>query len=535
MNMHTKISRRAITKPTTNRSALGGEPGQAAGMPKTNGQAAAPTDSPLAKGLSTPREVVPAAEPISGPATVQPLPSASAQGRKVNRKAIAEPQTKAPAPSAVPAAGHASIENQPRAAGGGDTLVSDIVELWRRRQDMLRARQRLELQAQAICRRFVEGDKVAAGKLWGVIKADEGHPLRVWVGPFLAAMVPLEETKSDLEKRLVKLAKRLPVYQWAQGILGLGDLSLAAIVGESGTESLDGVIAGPGDYKSVSALWKRMGLAVIDGGRQRKVTGAAALDHGYNAERRSLMWNIGASLIKAQLRSEKGDDGKRIDGSSSALGELGGVYLARKAYMVAKNEAGEYAERAAKIVEATKRAGFKPVQANLDGKLTPAHIHNDALRYTEKRLLRQLWSAWRQAVTPSGTALPLPATEPLQSLASQSSKSGKATPAADPDAGLRTFLDAMVAKGAAVKVSASELQPFAAATPKPNIIAQAAETNSHRASHRPPPSHRARGAKPSRQAIPLAQTEEAPPAASPAPAKADAQPIDPPLVPETIT
>ncbi|MDQ5977521.1 MAG: hypothetical protein QG602_493, partial [Verrucomicrobiota bacterium] len=316
---------------------------------------------------------------------------------------ICEGQLRSEAQSATdlaePASGGASGSIPPNISSplpDQDPNLAAIVEKWRFRQDMLRARQRLELQAQAVCRRSVEGDKVKAAKLWADVKRNPVHPLRGWLGPMLVAMGPLDAAKLEAEKELAKRARNLPVYAWAKGVSGLGDVSLAAIVGECA--------AAPGGYKSVSALWKRMGLAVIHGGRQRKVAGADALDHGYDAERRSLMWNIGGCLIKAQVRNEKGEDGKKIDGSDFAIGELGQVYLDRKRFMQAKNEAGEYAARAADLVAAAKKNGGTPNKDNLEGRLSPIHIHNDSKRYMEKRLLRQLWQEWRRA---SGVADPI--------------------------------------------------------------------------------------------------------------------------------
>lgn len=133
-----------------------------------------------------------------------------------------------------------------------------------------------------------------------------------------------------------------------------------------------------------------MGMAVIEGERQRRVTGAAALDHGYNAERRSLMWNIGCCL-KAQVRNVKDKKGKKIEGSEHGIGELG--ELSHKARLIEKNEAGGFAETATRAVERAKKAGSRPNKANVAGKLT-AHLHNMAQRCIEKHL-RQLWQAWR--------------------------------------------------------------------------------------------------------------------------------------------
>ena len=280
------------------------------------------------------------------------------------------------------------LSDTPLKGADTDPTCQQIVEEWRRRQDLLRARLRLELQAQAVCRRICDGDKDAGGKLWGEVKKDEGHELRVWLNPYIAGMAPLEAAKIDREKVLAKLVKRLPIHAWAKTVSGLGEVSLAGVIGECGKFE-------PGQYRSVSALWKRMGMAVIEGERQRRVTGAAALDHGYNAERRSLMWNIGCCLIKAQVRNVKDEKGKKIEGSEHGIGELGELYLSYKARLIEKNEAGGFAETAARAVERAKKVGSKPNEANVAGKLTKPHLHNMAQRYIEKRLLRQLWQAWR--------------------------------------------------------------------------------------------------------------------------------------------
>jgi len=166
----------------------------------------------------------------------------------------------------------------------------------------------------------------------------------------------LDAAIADQAKFLDKAGKKLPVIDWCNDISGLSPRFLAMIVGECGI--------GPGEFRSVSALWKRMGMAVINGERQRRVMGDAALEHGYVARRRSLMWNIGESIIKQQVRNPKGDDGKPL-GDPIAIGEYGQLYLDRKAY------------------EATK--ADKPII-----------IHARAKRYMEKRLLRELWKAWRR-------------------------------------------------------------------------------------------------------------------------------------------
>lgn len=290
-----------------------------------------------------------------------------------------------------PDVGHPVCETRLPAADIGETLAL-IVENWRARQDFLRARMRLELQAQAVCRRYCDGDREEAAKLWAKVKKDSSHELMVWLEPYILAMVPLDAAKHKVELKLAKLAKKLPVYDWAKGVLGFGDVSLAAVVGECAI--------GPGEYRTVSALWKRMGMAVFDGQRQRKVSGDAAIEQGYNPTRRSLMWNIGCCLIKAQIRSEKDEKGKKVEGSEYAIGEYGQLYLDRKAYLRERTASDE-----------------KP--------MPPFMLHKNAQRYIEKRLLRELWKAWRRGG-------PMMVCNPNQESPSPSFTAADAVPEADP-------------------------------------------------------------------------------------------------------
>lgn len=233
-------------------------------------------------------------------------------------------------------------------------LTAECIAYYGRYVDLRRARQRLELQGMAMCRSLCGGDKTEGAKLYKKPTPE----VEIWLEPYSMAMAPLDVRIKDHEKHLTKLGSQFHVKEWMGSINGLSPRFLAMIVGEAG--------AGPGDFKSVSALWKRMGLAVINGERQRRVTGDMAIIHGYVARRRSLMWNIGESIIKQQVRNPKGDDGKPL-GEAQAIGYFGQVYLERKAYELARTD-----------------------------DVTPMLAHNRAKRYMEKRLLRELWKAWRR-------------------------------------------------------------------------------------------------------------------------------------------
>ena len=229
-------------------------------------------------------------------------------------------------------------------------LIAQIVEIWRQRQDMVRAQSKLTLQAKAICRRFCAGDRKEAGILYAAITKDGDHPMvapaRIAVLALRSASVPLEEHRASFEKQLRKLGKDLPIAHMAFHIRGVNHLTLATIVGELGDLSAY--------EKGVAGIWKRAGLAVIGGERQRRKTGDEALLHGYSASRRSVLWNVGNALLKAQGKDEN-------------AGPYRQVYDARKAYERPRVES--------------------------DG-----HAHNRALRFMTKRLLRDLWREWRAVV-----------------------------------------------------------------------------------------------------------------------------------------
>lgn len=174
--------------------------------------------------------------------------------------------------------------------------VAEIIALCRRRRQWKKAAQKLMLQELAIARGFCDGDKDLARKAWtAVVKGEGDLVLAVTIKPLIAARDGIEDNCRPLERQLEKLARRTPPYEYTKGVRGFGDLRLALIIGETGLMPA---------YKSVSAIWKRLGLAVIDGERQRKKTGDAALEHGYSPERRSVVWNLGGELIKGQGTGE---------------------------------------------------------------------------------------------------------------------------------------------------------------------------------------------------------------------------------------
>jgi hypothetical protein len=157
----------------------------------------------------------------------------------------------------------------------------------------------------------------------------------------LAAVALFKKSRAETEKMLRAWAEQTHVAKFVNDTPGFGFLGLGQIIGEAGDLSA---------YATPAKLWKRFGLGLISSGeRQRKFADEAkAKEAGYSPRRRSLMFVIGDSLIKKK-------------------GPYRDLYLARKAYEQEKAPT-----------------------------LTKMAWHRRAQRYTEKRLLRDLWRAWHQ-------------------------------------------------------------------------------------------------------------------------------------------
>ena len=99
----------------------------------------------------------------------------------------------------------------------------------------------------------------------------------------------------------------------------------------------------------------------------------------YNKELKRIMWNMGQCFIK-------------VSGKENSL--YGRLYKERKALYTARNEAGEYAERAKNILATTNIGkGTDAYKAYSQGKLPAAHINNMTIRYVEKMFLSHLFDA----------------------------------------------------------------------------------------------------------------------------------------------
>lgn len=172
----------------------------------------------------------------------------------------------------------------------------------------------------------------------------------------LMARSAWDKMRTGAEKEMRRLAETLPVWKWADGVKGFGALGVAIIAAEA-----SGPRGDVGSYATKERLWKRLGLAVIEGSRQRRVSDATAAEqHGYNPRRRAEIWTIADSMFRHQWAGANEDAGT----APHPTGPYGAVYLRRKSHTEGREWSGGRRE-------------------------------NDARRIMAKALIEDYWRVWR--------------------------------------------------------------------------------------------------------------------------------------------
>lgn len=180
-----------------------------------------------------------------------------------------------------------------------------------------------------------------------------------------------DRMRVNIETGMMATARELDIWPWIKQVRGVAELGLAVIVAEAGIIT---------SYSGPAKLWKRLGLACIDGMRQGRVPQNLTREQrseewkrrGYNPSRRAEVWAfLDDTMFRAQWRGDRDEDGKSpaktgkpIAVPAHAIGPYGEVYGERKAWNLARG-------------------------------LGPKHADNEARRYMAKRFVRDLWVAWR--------------------------------------------------------------------------------------------------------------------------------------------
>lgn len=293
---------------------------------------------------------------------------------------------------------HLTVDSLPRyePTPAITAAIDTIVTLHRERQATIKAKTKIILQAKALLRSricteadFEDDDtkadltvfgtqrrkltKAAVKRVDEAMKVAQKEPASehgLMIAPYLGGIELFEARQKLLERQMVKVAKQLPAFEFAKSVKGFGDVSFATIVGECGDI---------GTYKSIAAVWKRLGLAVINGNRQGAPgAGASSEDwerHAYNKQRRSVAWNARQNVIDGmgKWRPEFGEDVR----ANPELTEYQCVYAER-----ARHEA--------------EKLGLPVTMSDKGKESYKKHVANRAHRYVEKRLIKHLYLAWRR-------------------------------------------------------------------------------------------------------------------------------------------
>lgn len=238
-------------------------------------------------------------------------------------------------------------------------VVEELMEQSRQKRAVIKSRTGLTNQIRAKCYQLADGDKPEAEAIYGDIGKEGGHMLSsiaaLACAPLIEARLILQTQLNMSKRECEKIAKQLDIAPWVDTVRGLGFNSVADIIGETGDLN---------NYDNPAKVWKRMGLAVMsDGTRQRRVAGLEAVEHGYVAGRRAVVWVMGDVLIKS--------NGGQIDKETGEILRESGCYK--------------------KMYDKRKEYELPRVQ---ESKAPKMHAHNRAKRYMEKALLKDMWQEW---------------------------------------------------------------------------------------------------------------------------------------------
>lgn len=308
--------------------------------------------------------------PAAGPKNLD-LQSGSARHRTKRVPAFRAllPVREMPAPDPVDQPAEVQDRHDSQSTSDLCGLISDLREFQYQRQSAMRMQFRLENNLRNQVERFLgwrltlpekERKRIAAvaqktieAVVKGMDVAVVGGPEAVGLVPFIAASLasigPFKQLRHDHELSAIRLAKKLPVWQWVKKTPGLDATGLAIIVGEAGDLSR---------FSTPYKLRKYLGLAPPETYRKPTKDGGDALK--IPRQTRSAIWTIGVAMIRVP-------------------GPYREIYLRKKASEVERDP--------------SCKTGVNPKTGLLQ---VNKHTERRAQRVAEQALLFDLWVAWRE-------------------------------------------------------------------------------------------------------------------------------------------
>lgn len=253
-----------------------------------------------------------------------------------------------------------------------EQVIADICAQYRLRQDYVRAQGNLDRQLKAMVSRYVRKPKVSnkeiADFLDTISPLDAAHFM-----PIVSLRDAARARRKEYEKNLIAAAKVLPIFTtFVKPTHGLGEIGLALIVGEAGGALYP-------NYGNPAKVWRRFGLHLqadktgrnhalsqFRSGVAGSLSKVAWEAVGYSPRRRAVMYVVTDSLLKKDNAYKRLCDERKLVEREKAAKE--GLIVAASA-----------------DIPPGKRHEYRSV----------GHIRMRAERYVTKRLLRDLWRAWR--------------------------------------------------------------------------------------------------------------------------------------------
>jgi len=193
-----------------------------------------------------------------------------------------------------------------------------------------------------------------------------------------AVLAYLSEQHRLLETQIAGALKRFadaqPIGVWMQSIIGIGPIISAGMIAHIDIRKA----------QTTSQIWRYAGL-------DPTVKWEKKTKRPWNASLKVLCWKLGESFIKTQNHPDA---------------VYGPLYAQRKALEIARNEGGQNADAAARILAEKKFGADTDARKHLEaGRLPPAQIHARARRYAVKMFLSHMHEKWR---TLEGLPVPQP-------------------------------------------------------------------------------------------------------------------------------
>ena len=186
-----------------------------------------------------------------------------------------------------------------------------------------------------------------------------------WTAPHNETLKELKSQERAVNRQLVRLAKKHIMADWIAECPGMAFGGFARIVGVTGSFER---------FPTVSKVWRYMGLDVVNGHSRKRERGVKL---GYAPQGRVVAHQIGDSIVKlGHGRYREIYDSKRAE------------YLARPRMGDSNCPMGQvHKDKNGKILQCVKENG--------EGE-TSGHLHNAAMRYAVKMLIKDMWVEWQK-------------------------------------------------------------------------------------------------------------------------------------------